>query len=46
MKLAENASALSLLPGVLAELDAVADPAARWEQVLRGCFAGNIFDLG
>ncbi|KAG1655241.1 hypothetical protein FOA52_007973 [Chlamydomonas sp. UWO 241] len=46
VKAKENDAALSHLPGLLAELDACASARARWEQVLRGVFAGNIFDLG
>lgn len=46
IKARENAQALALLPEVCAEIDNVADPAQRWEMVLRGVFAGNIFDLG
>lgn len=46
MKAKENEQALSLLPGLLAELDSISDPTARLEQALRGVFAGNIFDLG
>lgn len=41
----ENETALALLPSVLAEIDAL-DGAARVERVMRGVFAGNIFDLG
>ncbi len=45
VKTAENAAALGLLPGVLDELDAMADE-ARLEALVRGVFAGNKFDLG
>ncbi len=41
----ENESALALLPGLLAEQDAL-NPEARFAAVVRGVFAGNIFDLG
>ena len=41
----ENQSALKHLPGLFAELDALTDP-QRAEQVARGMFAGNIYDLG
>lgn len=41
----ENAAALALLPGVLAELDAL-DDETRAVALIRGVFAGNIFDLG
>eukprot|EP00793_Prasinoderma_coloniale_P003745 PRCOL_00003121-RA len=49
VKAEEDARALVLLPGILEELDALAaagDEAAHCEALLRGCFAGNIFDLG
>ncbi len=41
----ENETAMALLPGVLAEIDAL-DGGERIERVMRGVFAGNIFDLG
>jgi uncharacterized protein with ATP-grasp and redox domains len=41
----ENESALALLPGVLSEIDALAD-GDRIDRIMRGIFAGNIFDLG
>ncbi|MFW6060758.1 MAG: ARMT1-like domain-containing protein [Phycisphaeraceae bacterium] len=44
-KATENATAMRLLPGVLAKVDAMS-PARREEAVLEGVFAGNIFDLG
>jgi hypothetical protein len=40
VKAAENAKALALLPGVLAELDAIDGDGARLEAALRGVFAG------
>ncbi len=47
VKVRENGLALALLPSVLAELDSLSsDIKARWQLVLRGVFAGNIFDLG
>jgi type II pantothenate kinase len=46
VKTAENARAAAALPSVLAEIDAIAEPAARVLQLVRGAFAGNIFDLG
>lgn len=46
LKADENAKALDLLPGVLSELDAVADPLERLHAAVRGVFAGNVFDLG
>ncbi len=44
-KARENEAALGVLPGLLAELDAM-DEQPRAETVTRGVFAGNIFDLG
>ncbi len=41
----ENDTALELLPGLLKELDAL-DGDALAEALIRGVFAGNIFDLG
>jgi type II pantothenate kinase len=41
----ENEQSLGRLPAVLAELDAL-PPAQQREAVVRGLFAGNIFDLG
>jgi uncharacterized protein with ATP-grasp and redox domains len=41
----ENETAMALLPAVLAEIDAL-DGAERIDRVMRGIFAGNIFDLG
>lgn len=46
IKSRENANALDLLPEVLAELDAETDQRLRWELVIRGICAANIFDLG
>ncbi len=45
LKRRETQTAVALLPGLLADLDA-AEPAARRELLLRGLLAGNIFDLG
>jgi len=45
VKRAENDAALSLLPQVLQEIDHLDGP-DRIEALLRGVFAGNIFDLG
>ncbi len=45
LKSRENATALELLPGVLAELDG-ADEHQRRELLVAGLMAGNIFDLG
>jgi type II pantothenate kinase len=42
----ENELALSLLPNLLRDLDAISDPSARLIEHIRGIFAGNIFDLG
>lgn len=41
----ENEQALQLLPGVLQELDSL-EPQQQREAIVRGAFAGNIFDLG
>ncbi len=41
----ENGSALALLPGLLAEIDALG-AGERIETLVRGIFAGNVFDLG
>lgn len=46
VKSTENEQALTVLPGVLAELDALTDPAERLLALVKGVFAGNIFDLG
>ena len=44
----ENHKALTLLPEVLADIDTNTLPASfqRWEQLIKGILAGNIFDLG
>lgn len=44
-KAKENDAAMALLPGVLAELDALS-PDERAVRLIEGVFAGNIFDLG
>ncbi len=41
----ENRSALQLLPEVIEDVDALSE-AERWTAVVKGVFAGNIFDLG
>lgn len=46
IKAEENAAALRLLPGVLAELDEIGDPDRLLRTHLEHVFAGNIFDLG
>lgn len=46
IKQKENNNALDLLPAVLAEVDAQPTPQARWDMVIRGICAANIFDLG
>ncbi|KAL4457774.1 hypothetical protein ABPG75_012639 [Micractinium tetrahymenae] len=46
IKAKENAGALGLLRDVCAELDQHTEQRDRWDAVLRGVFAGNIFDLG
>ncbi len=45
VKRAENDAAIEVLPALLDELDAM-DEAARAEALVRGAFAGNLFDLG
>lgn len=45
IKARENAAALELLPGVVAAIDSL-DPRDRTGTLVRGIFAGNIFDLG
>ena len=45
VKTAENAKALAASIGV-EEIDAIRDPGARIEALVRGVFAGNVFDLG
>ncbi|KAL9244912.1 hypothetical protein vseg_018626 [Gypsophila vaccaria] len=42
----ENAKAISLFAQVVNLNDAIEDPANRLETLVRGIFAGNIFDLG
>eukprot|EP01023_Acetabularia_acetabulum_P061880 TRINITY_DN7530_c0_g1_i1.p1 TRINITY_DN7530_c0_g1~~TRINITY_DN7530_c0_g1_i1.p1 ORF type:complete len:370 (+),score=55.81 TRINITY_DN7530_c0_g1_i1:38-1147(+) len=42
----ENAKALQYLPVLLKEIDGVEDVKERMELVIKGVFAGNIFDLG
>ncbi|XP_047332961.1 damage-control phosphatase At2g17340-like [Impatiens glandulifera] len=42
----ENAKAISLFEGVIHLNDAIEDDAKRVENLIRGIFAGNIFDLG
>lgn len=42
----ENAKAISLFGDVVRLSDAIEDPAKRLENLVRGIFAGNIFDLG
>lgn len=47
VKTSENEQALTVLPGVLKELDALSgDPSALLLALVKGTFAGNIFDLG
>ncbi|KAJ4844489.1 hypothetical protein Tsubulata_006325 [Turnera subulata] len=41
----ENAKAISLFPDVVRLSDAIEDEARRLENLVRGIFAGNIFDL-
>ncbi|KAJ4846626.1 hypothetical protein Tsubulata_014639 [Turnera subulata] len=42
----ENAKAISLFPDVVRLNDPIEDEAKRLENLVRGIFAGNIFDLG
>lgn len=42
----ENAKAISLFPEVVRLSDAIEDEGKRIENLVRGIFAGNIFDLG
>jgi hypothetical protein len=42
----ENAKAISLFPEVVSLSDAIEDDGERLENLVRGIFAGNIFDLG
>ncbi|MFG0250340.1 MAG: ARMT1-like domain-containing protein [Phycisphaeraceae bacterium JB051] len=44
-KAKENEAALKLLPALFEELDSLPDP-EKAQQVMRGTFAGNIYDLG
>ena len=46
IKQEENRKALDLLPEVLAEIDAETDLRERYELLLRGVCAANVFDLG
>jgi len=45
VKARENAAAVELYPEVIAKLQAM-DVSQRWLRLIRGVFAGNIFDLG
>jgi type II pantothenate kinase len=45
IKARENALAVELYPSVVRRIDAAA-PSDRWELLIRGVFAGNIFDMG
>ena len=42
----ENANAMSLFEDVVRLNDAIEDEGKRLETLVRGIFAGNIFDLG
>jgi hypothetical protein len=42
----ENAKAISLFKNVVQLNDAIEDEPKRLENLVRGIFAGNIFDLG
>lgn len=46
VKAKENEQALTVLPGVLAEIDAITNAKDRLLALIQGAFAGNIFDLG
>jgi uncharacterized protein with ATP-grasp and redox domains len=46
IKTRENENALDLLPEVLAEIDQEENMHERWELIVRGICAANIFDLG
>jgi damage-control phosphatase, subfamily II, stand-alone protein len=46
IKANENSKAIKLLPAVLKEVDAISDDSKRLDFVIKGVFAGNIFDLG
>ncbi|KAK3247608.1 hypothetical protein CYMTET_42899 [Cymbomonas tetramitiformis] len=46
IKSRENDTALTLLPDLLTELDAIQEEQDRMLALLKGVFAGNIFDLG
>ena len=46
VKATENATALRALPGALAATDGIEDDGERLLALVRGVFAGNIFDLG
>ncbi|NNM27656.1 MAG: DUF89 family protein, partial [Phycisphaerales bacterium] len=45
IKQRENAAALAELPAWLTRIDSAA-PAERWELIVRGLLAGNLFDMG
>lgn len=42
----ENANAITLFEDVVRLNDAIEDESKRLENLVRGVFAGNIFDLG
>jgi type II pantothenate kinase len=46
VKQRENDKMLPLLPGVVAAIDAIDDRERQVESLVRGIFAGNVFDLG
>ncbi len=46
VKRKENGESLRVLGRIVAEIEALRSPAERMELALRGCFAGNLFDLG
>jgi type II pantothenate kinase len=46
VKRKENAESLLVLPSVIRDIDTRETAGERMELALRGCFAGNLFDLG
>lgn len=46
VKREENDKALAFLPGVLAGVDGIGPEGERLTEVIKGVFAGNLFDLG
>ena len=46
VKRKENGESLQVLGHIVAEIEALESPEDRMALALRGCFAGNLFDLG